>query len=363
MAVVKLGPFFVLLLLVAASVGGLVLQKHSSYSQIPPAKAGSDSTSKPMAESAANQIDKKREKVWYELFFEKPADSLLILFNGLLALFTWQLYLATRKLWLAGERQLEFLQESSASQSRDMQQSIAASKASAEAAVRTALISERALVVVERAFLSIGDSSVQTFRQNSAIVDYRISFNIVNSGRTPARNYFTAINLAVFDGEIPAGFRFPDRSRDLAAAGGLVGPKSRSYVYFDFFIQDAIAVFEGKKRALVYGWLEYDDIFPDSMRHRTEFAAEIQVFADPRSVPIVIQGNPQPIMIIRSYGGYNAYDEGCRYQPGHTPMAEEGELPPIAMEPVLPPQPEIQPVSLGTMSAQFHYGASTNEAE
>jgi len=65
-----------------------------------------------MAEKASDQSDKKGEKIadWYKLLFEKPTDTLLVLFNGLLALFTWRLYIATRKLGDAGERQLKLIE-------------------------------------------------------------------------------------------------------------------------------------------------------------------------------------------------------------------------------------------------------------
>ncbi|WP_316228889.1 hypothetical protein [Bradyrhizobium sp. SZCCHNR1070] len=310
---------------------------------------------------SAEQAGRKSEEC--KNLWERTTSDPVAFFTFWLVVFTGGLTVSTVLLWLAGERQIELSRESAASQAVDMQQSISVARASANAAKHSAIIAERALTVVERAFLSIGDTSVVTIRQFAAIVDYRISFNIVNSGRTPARNYFAAINLAVLDGEIPADFRFPDRIRDLPVTGGVVGPKSRSFVYIDFFIQDAIDVFEGRKKALVYGWLEYDDVFSDSPRHRTEFAAEIRVFADPRVTPQVVYGAMPPILTIATCGRYNAYDDGCMYQPGQTPLAKEDELPPLALEPVVKPPSDFQPTSFGSMRAQFQYGAPGKEAE
>jgi hypothetical protein len=101
----------------------------------------------------------------------------------------------------------------------------------------------------------------------------------------------------------------------------------------DLFIQDAVAVFEKKKRALIYGWIEYDDIFPNSPKRRTELCMEVEIFADPREIPNVIRGNPIPIITLRPYGPYNGYDEDCLYRPGETPLAAEGELPPLTPPP------------------------------
>lgn len=55
-----------------------------------------------------------------------------------IAWFTFSLRQATDRLWDAGERQLKLLADSSASQSRDMQASIAVAKQSAEAAQTSA---------------------------------------------------------------------------------------------------------------------------------------------------------------------------------------------------------------------------------
>lgn len=258
--------------------------------------------------------------------------------TGFIAWFTLSLRQSTDKLWNAGERQIEIARQ-------------------------TALTAERALTVVERAFIAISEMRITTISQYyDTIIVYRMDVFVVNSGRTPARNYICKSNLAVFDGEIPKDFRFPDRSHDdLFETGTTIGPQSRTHFRIDLFIQDAIDVYEGRKNALVYGWLEYDDIFPDSPRHRTEFCLSIGVYADPRQTPQVISGTAPPILTIVSYRSYNGYDEGCLYRPGQTPVAEDGELPPLTQPPVVQPPPpaSAQPAqSFPTMSAQFRYGAS-----
>jgi hypothetical protein len=230
-------------------------------------------------------------------------------------------------------------------------------RASARAAQRAAATAERALVVVERAFIMISDMNVSTIGQYGTIIDYRIAINVSNSGRTPARNYISVANLVLFNGDIPESFRFPDRTHDdVLETGTTVGPQARPYIQVDFFIQDAIDVFEGRKKALIYGWLEYDDIFPDSPRHRTEFCMWIEVYADPRQTVQVVYGKPPPILTIRAYRRYNGHDDDCMYHPGQTPIAEEGELPPITPPPVVQPPPGFKPPPPMSVSAQFQYG-------
>jgi hypothetical protein len=72
-----------------------------------------------------------------------------------IAWFTLSLRQSTDRLWDAGERQLALLADTSAAQSRDMEESIKASTASAKAANRSAEVAERALVATDRAWISI----------------------------------------------------------------------------------------------------------------------------------------------------------------------------------------------------------------
>jgi hypothetical protein len=58
------------------------------------------------------------------------------------------LWLASNKLWKAGERQIELLAQTSDAQSRDMQDSIAVSRDSANAALMSAQVSKAAIRAV-----------------------------------------------------------------------------------------------------------------------------------------------------------------------------------------------------------------------
>jgi len=301
---------------------------------------------KRQCEEAATKTGHKTEEC--KSLWERTTTDPVAFFTFILAISTGGLWLATIGLYRAGERQ------------------IAVAKESADAAQRAALTGERALIVVERAFIMISDMGVNTIGQYGTIIDYRLNVNIANSGKTPAKNYTCIANLVVFDGDMPAGFRFPDRThQDLPEKGTTIGPQARTYFQIDFFVQDAIDVFEGRKKAFVYGWLEYDDIFPDSPRHRTEFCLWIEVYADPRHSIQVVYGKPPPILTVRAYNRYNSYDDDCVYRPGQTPIAEEGELPPLTQPLVIQPPPGFQqPPPFAPMGAQFQHGAPpTDDAE
>jgi hypothetical protein len=266
-------------------------------------------------------------------FLERHDKSVVGGFTIVLAISTIGLWFATISLHKSGERQ------------------IALTRHSVKAAQRAAITAERALTVVERAFVMISDMNVVTMAQYGTIIDHRISINVLNSGRTPARNYRSNVNLVVID-DLPDNFRFADRAHE-EPTPTVIGPQSRTYFQIDFFIQDALATFEKRKETFIYGWIEYDDLFPQSDRHRTEFCLAVEVFADPRATPEMIQGKSIPLLTIRPHGRYNAYDEDCLYRPGQTPVAEEGELP-IPTEPlVISPPPGFQQPP--QMSVQFQY--------
>lgn len=256
------------------------------------------------------------------------------------AFFTFWLVIATGALGALAIVQIRFLVSADKT-----------ARSSARAAERAAITAERALTVVERAFIMISDMNVVTMAQYGTIIDHRISINVLNSGRTPARNYLSNVNLVVID-DLPDNFRFPDRLHDKPTAS-VVGPQSRTYFQVDFFIQDALATFEKRKKTFIYGWVEYDDLFPHSARHRTEFCLSVEVFADPRVMPEIVEGKPVPVLTVRPHGRYNAYDEDCLYRPGQTPVAEEGELPDPTQALIIPPPPGFQAKGFG---ANFYNG-------
>jgi hypothetical protein len=71
-------------------------------------------------------------------FLEHHDKSVVGGFTIVLAISTIGLWLATNKLWAAGERQFELLSESAASQSRDMKESTTVGRTAAEAALKSA---------------------------------------------------------------------------------------------------------------------------------------------------------------------------------------------------------------------------------
>ncbi len=126
--------------------------------------------------------------------------------TGVVAWFTFSLRQSTDKLWDAGERQLELLAETSAAQSRDMQDSIAvardaaeASKKSADASLRASEISEEIFRKFEVPYLYPVD-----LKYSAAPSETIISISFKNYGRYPASLREAWIILAVTQPENPS---------------------------------------------------------------------------------------------------------------------------------------------------------------
>jgi hypothetical protein len=96
-------------------------------------------------------------------FLEHHDKSVVGGFTIVLAISTIGLWLATNKLWEAGEKQFGLLSESAAAQSRDMQESIGVAKQSADAAIlsaRAAISIHLPIIRIEPNPLGWGDNTI-----------------------------------------------------------------------------------------------------------------------------------------------------------------------------------------------------------
>jgi hypothetical protein len=99
------------------------------------------------AEPAKEKDQQKRHSGghWYDTFLDHTAEWLIAIFTG-------TLWWSTRKLWLAGERQLRLIEANAAEQSHGMKVSIAVAQQSAQAAelqARTSFQAELPIVLID----------------------------------------------------------------------------------------------------------------------------------------------------------------------------------------------------------------------
>jgi hypothetical protein len=147
-----------------------------------------------------------------------------------IAWFTFALKKATDRLWDAGERQLKFLADSSAAQSRDMQGSIAAAQEANRISHETAVQSRRAWLSVE----DVKFIHPTEFREDGFVL--RVSAKVKNFGSTPATGVW--LDFTPFISE--AGERYIDASARVLARARAHPP----VVGTTIFPQDTLVIAE-----------------------------------------------------------------------------------------------------------------------
>ena len=71
---------------------------------------------------------------------------------------------------------------------------------------------------------------------------------------------------------------------------------------------DVSHVQNGTKHIYIWGWVEYDDVFPRAPRHRTEFCVKLRVVAD-------IEAGEADAIIWDHYKRFNNADDECEHKP------------------------------------------------
>ncbi|MGC1409600.1 MAG: hypothetical protein WA864_11715 [Acetobacteraceae bacterium] len=115
--------------------------------------------------------------------------------------------------------------------------------------------------------------------EHGTITRWRIAPQIANAGNTPTRNLVYSTANIISNAELAPGYRFPSVGDPRST---LVGPKQ-------FFLSaDIILTVEDLLRAkshqvwfYTFGWIEYDDVFFFTSRHRTEFCYRIFPYGNP----------------------------------------------------------------------------------
>lgn len=179
-------------------------------------------------------------------------DSGLTVYTGKLARFTWWLFVAT--LVVAG---LGAAQWHDARQTRKQ---------------------------LARAFLFVREAQWREWLDptTNAFKGWCFRIQWENSGSTPTRGLRTYITGDLLDPRAVQTFDFATRAHD--AVPLVIGPHA-SITSADYCVEreKMIAVSNGKKRLLVWGWGEYNDVFSTQPqdRHRTEFCYEWFYDGDP----------------------------------------------------------------------------------
>lgn len=228
------------------------------------------------------------EKGCGETFWQRTTCDPVALYTLWLAIFTFVLSASTIGLWIETWR-------GSVKQSRDMRQWID--------------ISERQLTIAQRAYISVRSIFFARMPAVGDLVGLQTSATLENTGNTPTRRAVAHASMRIFNGEIPENFEFTDLDERHPVNIFIAPTKWVGSLNFEITRDELIRCINKKRRIFIWGWIDYDDIFLETARHRTEFCYEVNVINDP-SV-----GNIEQAVSASQYGRYNAADEACYRKP------------------------------------------------
>ncbi len=184
----------------------------------------------------------------------------------------------------------------------------------ARASDRTAGLVEEGLISAQRAYVFLREFDVAMTKNplNDEIQTCTIQPIWENTGTTPTRKGRGHVNWKYFDKSVPEDFDFADfdelgnRIQSYDSYKPLtVGPRAMALspvISMEPAILRQVRDQQGK--LLIWGWAEYDEVFSDAPRHRTEFA-----------YLVVVSGSPASHVGFSQFKQHNGVDEDCMKQP------------------------------------------------
>ncbi len=205
-------------------------------------------------------------------------DWWLAAFTGAVAFFTLFLVIANVGLYRAGGRQLAHLDDTAKRQLR-------------------AYVTARDLsLTLHRHPAQMGAHGPIEGRVHT----YGFSAILQNGGQTPATNVAVNVRCERLRRSLLADFNFPDG--DLFGHG-VIGPRGEMHSPVIRIRENELEAIEPEFGWYLWGWVEYDDIFSDTNRHRTELCFEIDRVRLTPTNELVIGFRPHP--------RFNAVDSNC----------------------------------------------------
>jgi len=176
-------------------------------------------------------------------------------------------------------------------------------------------IAERALVAGQRAYVSCSVIEIGHAVDGTGRVTYYIfTPRWDNDGNTPTRNFLNHVSRRVYEGRIPKDWDvedmwddgIPPDERKAVAAG--IGPKRFiKGQSVSIPLEDVVKVVSEAKQALIWGWAEYDDVFPNTPKHVSRIAVRITAGGNPY--------DPGQVVFTTTFlGKYNCSDGECARQ-------------------------------------------------
>jgi hypothetical protein len=241
-------------------------------------------------------------------------DSLGVAITALatiaIAWFTLSLRQSTDKLWDAGNEQRLSTERIAERQSADTRDAINAATKSAEASIKGNQIAVANAERQLRAYVTVQEVSMVVHRAGAVMGaygpiegpphTYRFSVIVKNGGMTPAVNAKINISHGRFNNELSAGYHFPDSTN---FGNALIGPDTIWHTPSITVPAHELQTPLVGEFHYLWGWVEYDDIFLGTLRHRTEFCFRISCE--------LLKPTNEPWISFIPHSEFNAADADC----------------------------------------------------
>lgn len=163
-----------------------------------------------------------------------------------------------------------------------------------------------ALYRSNRAFVFVKNIEAHFICQKSthAITHWRFYARWENGGNSPTKNMRNRINYALSEQAFDLGYGFPDVGDQLNAGSTMLGPKAIMHSpIIDVPVEHLQKVKTGEAHAYLWGWADYNDVFPNTARHRSEFSVKIVINGD------ALEENCQ--FSFQQVERFNGFDDEC----------------------------------------------------
>jgi hypothetical protein len=166
-----------------------------------------------------------------------------------------------------------------------------------------------------RAFVFVKNIEAQFIGQKSThtITHWKFYARWENGGNTPTKNMRSRINYALSEQPFDLGYEFLDLGDQLDGGSTMLGPKAIMHSPFiDVPVEHLQKVKNGEAHSYIWGWTDYNDVFPNTARHRSEFCFKRVVQGD------VLEENCQ--FLYQQVERFNGFDDECLRRPApHSP--------------------------------------------
>jgi hypothetical protein len=173
------------------------------------------------------------------------------------------------------------------------------------------VLTRLALIEENRAYISIGETNPIT--QHDRV---RITQTWTNGGNTPAVRARTHVSWICLTAPLPDDFDFPDLGTTQSVLF-FIGPHGTFYsspLWVHTSLIDRTA--RGETYIYLWGWVDYDDVFEKTPRHRTEFC--LQLIVEMRLMEITEEAGAertQAAISFHHHPRFNNVDEQCEKRP------------------------------------------------